>query len=77
LDKHAMNANNESANDMLSLRYLVGRLDVLEGRVRSLVEHRRRLDADPRRPIPGLYVSVEQVDQLLSLEGQKPTTVRA
>jgi ATP-dependent 26S proteasome regulatory subunit len=45
--------------------YLVGRLNVLEGRVRRLVEHRRRLDADPDDRFRGLYTTYEQIDELL------------
>ncbi len=60
-----------TADDGISRRYLLGRFNVLEGRVRTLVEYRRRFDADPDDRFRGLYVSDEHVDQLLSPDTQR------
>ena len=56
--------------DAVSRRYLIGRFNVVEARIRSLVEHRRRFDADPDDRFRGLYVSDEQLDKLLSVNRQ-------
>jgi len=49
-----------------SLHHLLGRLAVLELRVRAGVERRRRSDPDPDDGFRGLYVSDAQVDRLLA-----------
>ncbi|HEY6569136.1 MAG TPA: ATP-binding protein [Candidatus Limnocylindrales bacterium] len=48
-----------------SLRYLLGRLSLVERLVRSAVDRRRAVDADPGDRFRGLYISDEQVDGLL------------
>lgn len=48
-----------------SLRHLLGRLGLVEARVRDLVNRRRRADPEPDDPVRGLYISDEQVDRLL------------
>ncbi len=48
-----------------SLAYLLGRLDVLEQRVRTAVARRRADDPEPDDPVRGLYVSTDQVADLL------------
>ena len=49
-----------------SAAYLLGRLQVVETRVRALVDDRRRNDRAPGDPFRGLYLSDEHVDDLLS-----------
>jgi hypothetical protein len=53
------------ADTSISRWHLLGRLNALEARVRELVHHRRSLDSDPDDRFRGLYVSNEQLDQLL------------
>ena len=48
-----------------SLLYLLGRLSLIEQRVRAAVDRRRAVDADPGDRFRGLYISDEQVDGLL------------
>jgi hypothetical protein len=48
-----------------SLAYLLGRLSLVERRVRAAVDRRRATDADPGDRFRGLYISDEQVDGLL------------
>src|SRR5262245_51585393 len=48
-----------------SLAYLLGRLSLVERRVRAAVDRRRAADADPGDRFRGLYISDEQVDGLL------------
>ncbi len=48
-----------------SLRYLLGRLSLVERLVRAAVDRRRAVDADPGDRFRGLYISDEQVDGLL------------
>lgn len=48
-----------------SLVHLLGRLGILEQRVRTAVDRRRAADPDPNDPVRGLYVSDEQIDDLL------------
>ena len=50
------------------LAYLLGRAQLVEARVRSLVAQRRAGDPAPDDPFRGLYVSEETVDQLLATE---------
>jgi hypothetical protein len=50
------------------LAYLLGRAQLVEGRVRELVALRRAGDPAPDDPFRGLYVSEETVDQLLAAE---------
>ncbi|MGB7982125.1 MAG: ATP-binding protein [Candidatus Nanopelagicales bacterium] len=50
------------------LAYLLGRVQLVEGRVRELVALRRAGDAAPDDPFRGLYVSEETVDLLLAAE---------
>ncbi len=52
-----------------SLIYLLGRLSLIEQRVRAAVERRRAVDADPGDRFRGLYISDEQVDGLLDRPG--------
>jgi hypothetical protein len=59
------------SGDPTSQRYLIGRLNVVEGRVRALVEHRRRFDADPDDRFRGLYVSDDKLDDLLRSAGDR------
>jgi rhodanese-related sulfurtransferase len=47
------------------LEYLAGRMSLVEGRVRTLVAHRRLDDPNPEDPFRGLYLSDEAVDRLL------------
>lgn len=48
------------------LAYLLGRVQLVEGRVRELVALRRAGDPSPDDPFRGLYVSEETVEQLLT-----------
>ena len=50
------------------LAYLLGRAQLVEARVRTLVAQRRAGDPAPDDPFRGLYVSEETVDQLLATE---------
>ena len=52
-----------------SLLYLLGRLSLIEQRVRAAVDRRRAVDADPGDRFRGLYISDEQVDGLLDRPG--------
>jgi winged helix domain-containing protein len=49
----------------IGLGYLSGRLNLVEGRVRALIAHRRQDDPNPEDPFRGLYLSDETVDRLL------------
>jgi hypothetical protein len=49
-----------------SLAHLLGRLAVVESRVRSLVANRRAGDPNPEDPFRGLYLSEDQVERLLA-----------
>jgi len=49
-----------------SLTYLLGRLAIVEARVRSAVDRRRQDDPDPGDRFRGLYISDAQVDGLLT-----------
>lgn len=49
----------------IGLGYLSGRLNLVEGRVRDLIAHRRQDDPNPEDPFRGLYLSDEAVDRLL------------
>ena len=49
-----------------SQAYLQARLEVVEARVRFLVDARRGVDPDPNDAFRGLYVSDEQVDRMLT-----------
>ncbi|WP_421734260.1 ATP-binding protein [Cellulomonas sp.] len=49
-----------------STAHLLGRLGVVEERVRELIERRRRDDPQPDDPFRGLYLSDETVERLLS-----------
>ena len=53
-----------------SLSHLLGRLGVVEARVRIIVAARREEDPTPDDPFRGLYLSDEQVDRLLA--GHRP-----
>jgi hypothetical protein len=49
-----------------SLTYLLGRVAIIEARVRSAVDRRRAEDPDPGDRFRGLYISDAQVDGLLT-----------
>lgn len=49
-----------------SLAYLLGRLAIVEARVRAAVDRRRVDDPDPGDRFRGLYISDAQVDGLLA-----------
>ncbi|MCL1869470.1 MAG: ATP-binding protein [Promicromonosporaceae bacterium] len=49
-----------------SLRHVLGRLAVVEERVRALVAERRAADHQPDDPYRGLYLSDEAVDRILA-----------
>ncbi|MGH3928862.1 MAG: ATP-binding protein, partial [Pseudonocardiaceae bacterium] len=49
-----------------SLAYLLGRLTVIEERVRRAVLGRRELDPQPDDPFRGLYLSDEAVERVLA-----------
>jgi hypothetical protein len=55
-----------------SLSYLLGRLAVVEARVRATVAIRRAADANPDDPFRGLYLSDDHVDRLLAGHLQPP-----
>ena len=48
-----------------SLRHLLGRLAVLEARVRAAIERRRKADPSPEDRFRGLYLSEADVDRVL------------
>ncbi len=48
------------------LRHLLGRVGLVEDRIRALVVHRRADDPAPDDPFRGLYLTEEVVDQLLA-----------
>jgi hypothetical protein len=52
--------------ERVSLAHLLGRLAVVESRVRSLVASRRAGDPNPDDPFRGLYLSEDQVERLLA-----------
>jgi hypothetical protein len=52
-----------------SLTYLLGRMAIVEARVRSAVDRRRADDPDPGDRFRGLYISDAQVDGLLTNPG--------
>ena len=58
--------------DGTSAAHLLGRLEVVEARVRALVAHRRADDPDPDDPFRGLYLSEQQVARLLRLREPPP-----
>ena len=49
-----------------SASYLAARLRIVEGRVAAAVERRRAVDPDPNDRFRGLYITDEQVDDLLA-----------
>jgi hypothetical protein len=53
-------------SERASLAHLLGRLAVVESRVRSLMATRRSGDPNPDDPFRGLYLSEEQVERLLA-----------
>ncbi|MEE6296180.1 AAA family ATPase [Georgenia wangjunii] len=53
-----------------SIAHLVGRVRVVEERVRALVVERRAVDPAPDDPFRGLYLSEETVDRLLAAHGE-------
>jgi len=55
-----------------SLGHLLGRLAVLEARVRAAVADRRQTDPEPDDPFRGLYVADDHVDRLLAAAGRRP-----
>jgi len=63
-----------TASDQLdpSLTHLLGRLGVVEVRVRATVATRRAADPNPDDPFRGLYLSDEHVDRLLAGQVQPP-----
>ncbi len=54
------------------LRYLLGRVALVEDRIRALVLHRRADDPAPDDPFRGLYLTEEVVDQLLAASKPAP-----
>ena len=52
-----------------SLAYLLGRLAIIEARVRKAVDRRRADDPDPGDRFRGLYISDAQVDGILTNPG--------
>jgi hypothetical protein len=67
-----MSAGVRAAGADPSLGHLLGRLAVVEARVRSAVADRRRTDPEPDDPFRGLYLADDQVDRLLAAAGQRP-----
>ncbi len=55
-----------------SLAHLLGRLRLVEARVRATVAHRRAGDPDPEDRFRGLYISHAHVDRLLTGAGVAP-----
>jgi hypothetical protein len=55
-----------------SLGHLLGRLAVVEARVRSAVADRRQTDPDPDDPFRGLYLADDHVDRLLATASHRP-----
>ena len=55
-----------------SLEHLLGRLRLVEARVRAAVAHRRAADPDPEDRFRGLYISHGHVDRLLSEAAAAP-----
>ncbi len=55
-----------------SLAHLLGRLHVIESRVRAAVARRRAGDPDPEDRFRGLYISQAQVERLLNQNKQAP-----
>jgi hypothetical protein len=51
-----------------SLAHLLGRLGVVEARVRAAVAARRAADPNPEDPFRGLYLSEDHVERLLTPE---------
>ncbi|GAA1432281.1 ATP-binding protein [Microlunatus lacustris] len=54
------------------LGYLLGRLQLVEARVRQLVERRRQHDLNPDDPFRGLYLSDDAVDAVLAAGVEEP-----
>ncbi len=54
------------------LRHLLGRVGLIEDRIRALVLHRRADDPAPDDPFRGLYLTEEVVDQLLAPPAAAP-----
>ncbi len=67
MDAHDGGERSELApGERVSLAHLLGRLAVVEARVRSLVASRRAGDPNPDDPFRGLYLSEDQVERLLA-----------
>jgi hypothetical protein len=60
-------------NPSPSLEHLLGRLAVVEARVKAAVHRRRAGDPEPDDPFRGLYLTEEQVDRLLDVPAPPPT----
>jgi hypothetical protein len=60
-----------------SLAHLLGRVGVVEERIRQLVAERRAEDPQPDDPFRGLYLSEEAVDRLLGTARRAPRPVEA
>jgi hypothetical protein len=59
-----------------SLAHVLGRLSVIEARVRAIVAERRATDPSPDDPFRGLYLSDEHVDRLLAGQPETPPVDR-
>ena len=59
-------------NPSPSLEHLLGRLAVVEARVKAAVHRRRAGDPEPDDPFRGLYLTEEQVDRLLDTPAPPP-----
>src|SRR4051794_27626122 len=57
-----------------SAAHVLGRLAVVEERVRELIAHRRRDDPQPDDPFRGLYLSDETVERLLTGPAAEPVS---
>jgi hypothetical protein len=55
-----------------NLSHLLGRLGVVEERIRRLVAERRAEDPQPDDPFRGLYLSEEAVDRILAAAPERP-----
>jgi hypothetical protein len=58
--------------DRAGLAYLLGRVGLVEDRIRVLVQHRRADDPAPDDPFRGLYVTDEVVEKLLAPAAAPP-----